>query len=571
MKKVLALILALVMVFALAACGSSNNDKDPSTTPDSGSNSAAQPGNDATVLDNTSSGKLAGGLTTNDDHGITAEGHSTGLSITVAQMTDISATAPFAQGGGRNDVRYLIYDTLAIMKVPGGSVDEMDWIMAKNIEKIDDDTYDIEIYDYIHDYAGNAITADDVVWSYNKLVEVGTSGKFSSHLGSIEKLDDYKVRLVIKNNALGMAQYMLQYCPVVSQASYESQTDGELSQSPIGTGMYKITEYVAGGYVTLSRVEDYWQTDSSLWSYGYAGQMDTIKFIIMTEASQRAIGLENKSVDIVPYVSREDIGNFMNDDGTAKEGYNVLKVLNSTTNAMFFNCSEESVCSDINLRMAISCAIDRIGVMDGTYGKGGYLLSNEYATASISDYDPKWDEEGYYPYDLSAAKQYLDASGLSDVKLRIMCISNADYKTMAELIQAYLSAIGITVEINAYDNALYEEYKKDPTKWDLLISTGGSSDYCLDSLNLCLPCTNTSTGTNSFMIADYEAEELLNKAGSLTEHSQENVEALHVYLKEHCYFVPFGTYYKYSAAQDNLLVWALHPWNYLILSGCIYE
>lgn len=39
-------------------------------------------------------------------------------------------------------------------------------VLAKGYEVVDDLHYDVEIYDYVYDHAGNNITADDIVYSY---------------------------------------------------------------------------------------------------------------------------------------------------------------------------------------------------------------------------------------------------------------------------------------------------------------------------------------------------------------------------------------------------------------------
>ncbi len=570
MKRILALVLVLIMVFAFAACGNSNPDSKSDTTPkvdatQKPDDAASRPGDDASKLQEAgvSTGALNETVTTLDpDHGVTVEGKSENLKITIGLSNDMAGTAPFASGAGRNDTKYLTYDNLAVMHFPGGSVDEMDWVIAKNITKVDDDTYDIEIYDYVHDWAGNNITADDVIFSYESYVASGASGKFSRLFGSMEKLGDYSVRLHIASNALGNAQYLLQNCPIVSKAAYESQTEAELAQNPIGTGMYKISEFVSGSYITFKRVDDYWQTDRSKWPYLYSGQLEEIKIVIMTEASQRAIALENGSIDVVPVVAIEDISNFMNDDGSAKEGYNVLKVLNSGVEYGIINTNEASICSDFNVRLAISYAIDRAGVMNGAYGKGGWLATNEVATSVVGDYNSDWT---WYEYDDAKAKESLAASAYNNEEIKIVCEASNYQKTEAEMIQAYLSAIGMTATINAYDSATLTEVTKDPSKWDIRLSTAGSSDYCTDSWNVCF------SGTIVGILNDPQLTEKLNEAGGLQTHSAETVDAMHQYLYDNCYTIPLGTYYKYSAAHDNMLLWAVHPWNYCTYGGFIFK
>lgn len=44
---------------------------------------------------------------------------------------------------------------------------ELQMYAAKSVTKVDDATYDVEIYDNIVDSKGNAITAEDVVFSYD--------------------------------------------------------------------------------------------------------------------------------------------------------------------------------------------------------------------------------------------------------------------------------------------------------------------------------------------------------------------------------------------------------------------
>ena len=569
MRKSLAVVLAAAMAFSLAGCGGSSSTATQAAA-QGGQSQAAAESQAVETSAAVSSGKMAGGMTAVDNPDITTEGKSEDITVTISSMVDITGISAFAAPqSGRNDIRYLIYDQLAIMAKPGGEVDEMAFQMAKNIEKVDNDTYKIEIYDYIHDWAGNPITADDVIFSYTTMADSGVSGKFSRLFDSMEKVDDYNLILRLKNTALGTAQYVLQFCPVVSQKAYESQSEGERAQYPIGTGGYKIVDYVSGGYCYLERVDDYWQTDESLRSYAFSGQAKEIKIIIQTEAAQRANALTTGSVDVVPIVASTDIGLFRNEDGTAKDGYNVLSAINGTTYYLPFNCNEVSPLSNIELRKAVSYAIDSVGVMDGTFGKNGYLASKDCANALLGDYNAEWNTDDFYDYNIDKAKECLEKSGAKDVTIKMMTSTEDAEKAIAVFVQQYLAQIGINVEINSYDSALITEYKNDPTMWDIRVDAPGSSDYCADAWNLTI--TSDVTGLNSFMVVDEKYDELVKAAGGIDTHSAETVEAVHDYAVEQCYYIPLGNYYKYSAATDKLQVWPLHPYNYLLFGGFIFE
>lgn len=568
LKKVLAATLAASMAFSLAGCGGSQKETTAETAAET--EAAGTEAAEAETSAQVSSGKLDGGLTVVDHPEITTEGKSEDTTLVISNAVDIAGIDAFAAPqSGRNDIRYMIYDQLAIMAKPGGDVDEMAWQMAKNIEKIDNDTYQIELYDYIHDWAGNEITADDVIFSFTTMAESGVSGKFTRLFDSMEKIDDYNLTLKLKNTALGTAQYVLQFCPIVDQEAYESMTEGERAQYPIGTGGYKITEYVPGGYCYLERVEDYWQTDESARSYAFSGQAKEIKIMIQTEAAQRANALTTGSVDVIPIVASTDVGLFRNDDGTAKEGFNVLAAVNGTAYDIAFNCSENSPLNNLDLRKAVSYAVDSVGVMDGTFGKSGYLASKDVGSALLGDYNPEWDTEGFYEYDLEKAKEHYAASGLSDVELHIMCTTVDNEKSICVFVQQYLAQLGINVVIDSYDAALVTEYKQDPTMWDMRVDELGASDYCADAWNL--TTTSDVTGLNSYMVEDAEYDALVAKAGGLDTHNAETVEAVHDYCLEKCYYIPLGNYYKYSAATDKIQAWPLHPFNFLLYGGFISE
>lgn len=572
MKKVLALILAAVMVISLAACG--GNSGAPAANNAAGSSTSASAPVTAESVDlaesTTSSGKLAGGMTSAEHPEITAEGKSQDITVTISQYVDIAGIDAFAAAqAGRNDIRYLIYDQLAIMAKPGGSVQEMSFQMAKSITEVDDVTMDVEIYDYVHDWAGNPITADDVVWCYNKMADSGVSGKFSRLFGSIEKTGDYSVRLTLATPTLGAHQYLLQFCPIVSKAGYESQTDGEHAQKPIGTGGYKITDYVSGGYCYLERVEDYWQTDPALRSYSNSTQAKEIKIIIQTEAAQRANALLTGQANVSTRLSSTDITMFRNEDGSAKEGYNVLSYPGSVTYYLPFNCSESSPMSNIELRKAVACAVDAEGVMAGTYGATGYLFSKEAANPMLGDYNKEWLTEDYYDYNLEEAKRHLEASGLTDVKLTMMTSTEDNEKAYAVFIQQYLAQIGIELEIASYDAALITEYRFNPEMWDIRVDSLGNSDYCTDAWSLYT--TQSSTGLNYFLTVDEQLDALVAAAGNLSTHSAETVEAVHDYVYENCLYIPLGNNYLYAAASEALEIWPLHPYNYLLFGGFIFD
>ena len=65
-------------------------------------------------------------------------------------------------------------------------------ILAKGYPEVDDLHWQVELYDYIKDTDGNNITAQDVVFSINTLVDAGKALKYDK-FESVKAIDDYTV------------------------------------------------------------------------------------------------------------------------------------------------------------------------------------------------------------------------------------------------------------------------------------------------------------------------------------------------------------------------------------------
>ena len=75
---------------------------------------------------------------------------------------------------------------------------ELQMYAAKSVTKVDDATYDIEIFDNITDSKGNKITAEDVVYSYDKLAELGFVSEISLYYDSAEATGDNTLTIHLK-------------------------------------------------------------------------------------------------------------------------------------------------------------------------------------------------------------------------------------------------------------------------------------------------------------------------------------------------------------------------------------
>jgi microcin C transport system substrate-binding protein len=113
---------------------------------------------------------------------------------------------------------------------------------------------------------GVAVTADDVVWSFETLTTKG-SPAFRFYYGSVagaEKLGERRVRFSFKERGNRELPLIVGEIPVLPKLYWEQAgRDFEKTtlEPPLGSGPYRIARFEAGRFVELERVEDYWGRD----------------------------------------------------------------------------------------------------------------------------------------------------------------------------------------------------------------------------------------------------------------------------------------------------------------------
>ena len=152
-QKVLSLFLAACMTAALVAgCGSTKNTANME-------NGGTE--NGSTVSNSTESGTQTADTAASESGDYTRAGGEG--EIVVGIISDPENMGPWAgMSQGRIAILNTVYEYL-ITRENG----ETKGVLAKNWTQKDDTTYEVELYDYIHDTEGNPITASDIKFCFD--------------------------------------------------------------------------------------------------------------------------------------------------------------------------------------------------------------------------------------------------------------------------------------------------------------------------------------------------------------------------------------------------------------------
>jgi len=456
--------------------------------------------------------------------------------VKIATTSDPGSLGAFDEGSssGRWTVLAYTYENLMYQGSDGQYHPWLAKSWTKNEEKSTPThvVYDVELYDYITDFNGNNITADDVVFSFNECLTNGTGNQHTAltgNLDSIEKTGDYTVEIAVNSEAAGGLEQMMTQVMIVSQKEYEASGDC-MRSNPIATGAYKVESWTTGSSLILTKNENYWQKPE-LCGEVQMQNVDRIEYYFVTESAQMAIGLETGIYDVVTNLNYSNASRFM-EGGESADGFAVTTVRDTYIQQMWVNRSEESPLHDLRIAQAVLYAIDIdaliTAVVEG-HGEPCYCYGSDISIG----FQQKWKSDDYYNYNLDKAKELLAEAGVKDgdLNLTILCDTDEVRSKIAQVIKLMLSEVGINAEVTSFEQALWNTYQTDPTKFDLNISYNGATGYITNTWRQ-LDSTRYAEH-NMAMVRDDTLDNLI-KTASISQ-DPDDLDAAKQYMTENAY------------------------------------
>ena len=416
-----------------------------------------------------------------------------------------------------------------------------DWVNAEyqprlleSYETIDGQYSIAKLKNYIYDWDGNNITADDVVFVYNTYVEGSHTMKFQAY-DSCEKVDEYTVKFNWKPEeykTVGALEKI--WCdPVIfSQKAFEERN---FAADPCYTAPYKITNYIDGNIMEFEANDDYWETDESKLSVLQHRPVQHFELDVIAEATQHVIALQNDSIDFSASVATENLVYFQ-EGGEYAENYGVAIMPAGNVYYMLPNFYEGHFTADINFRLACYYAIDNPSIARAV---GSSIALTAFANdQTVDTLDPWFTQETYInTYNADLAKEYLAKTNYKGETIYLLGASNEIIKNTTQTVQVLLEAIGVKAELKLLDNSIVNTTQKDPSQWDFYFNWMGGS--------LWTGAINTQYEQNKYPDIDplmcngfLRDDDLIAKfklARTVEGHTEENIDAVYQHIIENAY------------------------------------
>lgn len=384
----------------------------------------------------------------------TADSNSTGSKLVIAETVAPQTFDPIQSSQIATMYAWqLVYNGLVKVDGEGNIQPEIATEWAVSDDRL---TYDFTIRSGAKFSDGSPLTADDVEFSFQRLLTEGlpyAQSRFTS-LASVTKVDETHVRFQLKNPDAGfllnLGSPFLIGSAIVSK---EWAASHDLKTEVLGAGPFQVVSYAPNSQLVLTRNENYWDANAA------AKYTDLLVKYMPDQAAQVA-ALQSGQVDLI-FPSAENVLQLENSKTvqiSSVAGANTVRLNINTGRPPFDNP---------DVRAAISLALDREATVTGAF------LGQAAPSAQFSPSTP-WsiplDQLENQTRDVNKAKQLLAAAGYPN-GIDITLTHLAGYATyldrFADLVKTQLAEAGINVTIQAEQTPVWLE-RQNKADYDIM-------------------------------------------------------------------------------------------------------
>ncbi len=347
-------------------------------------------------------------------------------------------------------------------------------VLATDWSATDAKTWVFNLVDNATFHNGEAFTADDVKYTFERILDPNTASSYSPLYDAIKTIEAASPTQAIFHLRSPFGPFLSNLAnngEIVNQKAVEA---ADPARNPVGTGPFKFVEWVQGDHITLQKFDGYFKTGKPY--------LDGIEFKFLLVDQGRIDGLSSGELNWVDAVPLQSLSSLSTDPSftyvtSATAGIPDFLAL-QTTKPPFDNKL---------VRQAVYWALDRTQIRDVAYSGAGEVGIEEVPTGST------W-FDGASPVtpDIDKAKGLMSQAGFPD-GLEVEFLGLPQYPELlktGEVVREQLKQIGITMNIKPVDvsvwfnafikgnyqiTSAYQERTIDPDNfYSLVLRTGGA-------------------------------------------------------------------------------------------------
>lgn len=362
---------------------------------------------------------------------------------------------------------YAVYDYLIeadyLNSDPPGLGSELIPSLATAWTRVDDLTLNLTLRNDVTFHDGTPFTANDVKYSFDRVIApdadplLQTGRSQMSTIDRVEVVDDYTVRFVTKAPDAALEQrFTYGILWPVPQATVEAMGIEAFNLAPVGTGPYKVVEFVVDDRLVLEANDSYW---------GSPAAFSRVTIRVIPEAATRIAAVRSDEVQLVTNVTPDQLPEI---EGNTSLAISSIAIANC--HIFHYNTAHPNVASKY-VRQALNIGFDRELIIQTLWG-GRADLMNSYQL-------PRWGayfnaDRPYPTYDPDRARALLEQGGYSGAE--IVYRTGPNYYTLTvEVAQAIVDMwqnLGVNASLLVMDDTSEEPENLMIKTWSNSIAPG---------------------------------------------------------------------------------------------------
>ena len=288
---------------------------------------------------------------------------------------------------------------------------------------------------------GREVTADDVKYSIERVLDPATQSPGAGFFGSIATMtvvDPLTIKFDLSRpDATFLHVMAINFAHVVPKEAVD-EFGADFGHHPVGSGAFKLKEWTLGQRLVIEKNADYWKEG--------VPNLDSVTFEFGQEPTVALLRLQKGEVDVlgdgIPPAQFLEVKDDPQYEGQIVEGGQLH------TGYVTMNVNTKPF-DDVRVRQAVNMAINKDRIVQIINNRA--VPANQPLPPSMPGYIKDY---AGYAYDPEAAKKLLADAGLADGFATELYVYNTDPNPrIAQAIQQDLAAIGIKAELKSLAQA----------------------------------------------------------------------------------------------------------------------
>nr|WP_219914451.1 ABC transporter substrate-binding protein [Thalassobacillus sp. CUG 92003] len=364
-----------------------------------------------------------------------------GGTLTISDLSEAQSLDPHMVTDAAS-MRYIenMYSTM--FRYVAGEYGEVEGELVEDYELSEDETtYTFTLHEGVTFHNGDALTSEDVKYSFERMMEDGVRKDQFSAVESIETPSETEVVVNLEQPIAPFLTFLAYPMNAIVNQTVVEENGGELDSVDAGSGPFELNEWTKDQEMVLDKFDDYFKEGKP--------HLDQVVWRAIPDETARTTAIRNGEIDIILQAQPKNVERL-----EQAEGVNVEEVLGTYWEYVGFNV-EDDVMENKQVRQAIAWAVDRDAINETVkFGqavplRGGNIPENHWA---------HMEEEVYPERDLDKARELLEEAGYGDgLELSMKVSNNQSQIDAAQMIKQQLKEVGIELEVVSQENSVFFE------------------------------------------------------------------------------------------------------------------